>query len=195
MRSAFGAQHGLSSARAWAILGLAAAIGAIGAVGCHDARANEASAKPASSAAGQNVSVEPRAKLLPTFPCSSCHQHLKPNPEKRELKEFHTVRNKELHHGDSAAWCYQCHSQTNIDRLVIARGDLVTFDEAFLLCGSCHGDKLRDWKLAIHGKTMGHWRGDKIKRSCTGCHNPHAPKFPAIEPEEAPWPPTGMKPH
>ena len=136
-----------------------------------------------------NVTVEPRIGLLPTYPCSRCHDKIERNPEKRLLVKFHTVRNKEFHHGEPKAWCYNCHSQVNIDRLVTSGGELVTFDEAYKLCGGCHGDKLRDWKMAVHGKTMGHWNGSKIRRSCTGCHNPHRPAFPHLQPESAPPPP------
>jgi hypothetical protein len=141
------------------------------------------------TAAESQVSVEPRTSLLVMFPCTRCHAKLPRNPQKRTLVKFHVIRNTELHHGDPKAWCYNCHSLENIDRLVISSGELVTFDEAYRLCGGCHGDKLRDWKVQVHGKTMGHWRGEKIRRSCTGCHNPHRPAFPPLEPEPAPIPP------
>jgi hypothetical protein len=137
----------------------------------------------------ENVTVEPRIGLLPTFPCTRCHDHLTPNPEKRLLVKFHTVRNKEFHHGDPKGWCYNCHTLGHINYLHTSKGDLVTFDQAYLLCGGCHGDKLRDWKMAVHGKTMGNWNGPKIRRSCTGCHNPHRPAFPSLEPEPPPPPP------
>ncbi|MCC6525260.1 MAG: hypothetical protein IT373_21585 [Polyangiaceae bacterium] len=164
--------------------GLAWALGAP--TGC-DEHDRHAYPEPPASVAPETVTVEPRTQLLPTFPCSSkCHAARAPQPEKRLLTEFHTFRNAEFHHGDPAGWCYQCHSQENIDRLVIASGELVTFDEAYLLCGGCHGDKLRDWRLAVHGKTMGHWTGNKIRRSCTGCHNPHNPTFPHLVPEAPP---------
>jgi len=138
----------------------------------------------------ETAKVEPRTQFLVTYPCSAkCHSKRNTNAQQRQLVEFHSQRNKELHHGDSKAWCYQCHSETNIDRLVLPNGSQVSFDEAHLLCGSCHGDKLRDWKLAVHGKTMGHWRGEQIRRSCTACHNPHNPPFGKLEPEHGPVPP------
>jgi hypothetical protein len=142
------------------------------------------------------VAIEPRQELLPTFPCSSCHADLPQRPERRKLALFHTARNQELNHGDTEYWCYQCHSARDIDKLVvIASGQLVSYDEAYRLCGSCHGDKLRDWKAGVHGKAMGNWRGEKIRRSCTGCHNPHKPKFAALQPEEPPIPPQKKKAH
>lgn len=177
-------------ARRWAsaTLSLSLAATCVLGAGCEAPERHRKPAPPASSAE-DHVAIEPRTPLLITFPCSRCHQHRTTNPTQRLLTEFHTARNKELHHGDAKGWCYHCHSETNIDRLVTASGKLVTFDEAYLLCGSCHGDKLRDWQLQIHGKTMGNWRGDKVRRSCTGCHSPHNPKFVALEPEKPPVPP------
>jgi uncharacterized CHY-type Zn-finger protein len=159
-------------------------------LGCGDEESHSPRSLPVHENSPPVVAIEPRQAWLPTYPCSSCHEDLEQRPQRRKLVEFHTVRNRELNHGDTEYWCYQCHSAKNIDRLVvIASGKLVTFDEAYLLCGSCHGDKLRDWKAAVHGKTMGNWKGEKLRRSCTGCHNPHKPKFSPLQPEEAPIPP------
>ena len=128
--------------------------------------------------------VEPRTLYWPTFPCTQCHENGVTNPEQRKLVKFHTMRN-ELHHGDAPGWCYRCHSSNNRNML-IADGKEVTFDEGYKLCGSCHGDKLRDWKRSVHGFVKGHWNGKRTRRSCTGCHNPHGPAF---EPMEALPPP------
>lgn len=148
----------------------------------------------AHAAAEVELTVEPRAAFLPTYPCSSCHQSREPNPRRRWLTDFHTRRNTEFNHGNSERWCYQCHSIKNIDRLVISSGDLVSFDEAYKVCGGCHGDKLRDWKLAVHGKSMGGWKGHRIRRSCPGCHNPHNPHFPPLSPEAPPLSPQALRP-
>jgi hypothetical protein len=145
---------------------------------------------PLSSAAEQ-VLVEPRAQLLPTYPCSSCHKDRAPDPKRRLLKEFHKTRYEEFLHGDDEFWCYQCHALDNLDRLRLANGQIVSFDEAPALCTSCHGDKLSDWKKGIHGLAAGEWNGVKYKRSCTACHNPHNPRFQAMEPEKPPQRPRG----
>ena len=44
-----------------------------------------------------------------------------------------------------------------------------------MLCGKCHGDKLRDWRDGIHGKRIGDFTSTGKKRwfTCTECHNPH----------------------
>lgn len=141
----------------------------------------------------RTIEVFPRTELLPTFPCSRCHANRPAQPEKHFLKDFHQVRNEEFSHGEEAFWCYECHSQKNIDRLQTATGDLVTFDEAWRVCTSCHGDKLRDWRDGIHGQIQGNWNGVKHKKSCPACHDPHNPRFGALKPEHPPAPPRGLK--
>jgi hypothetical protein len=70
----------------------------------------------------------------------------------------------------------------------MATGQLVGFDEAYLLCMSCHGDKTSDWRNGIHGLAKGYWNGSKRRLSCPACHDPHNPLFPTIEPEKPPAP-------
>ncbi len=138
---------------------------------------------PAPVASG-SITVDPRQPKLPTFPCSRCHAGLAANPTERKLTEFHTQ--KVANHGTQGGWCYRCHTKDNIDRLHLADGTLIGFDEAYELCGSCHGDKLRDWKAGIHGLTTGFWLGDRLRRSCPNCHDPHSPLFALMTPERAP---------
>jgi len=50
------------------------------------------------------VRLVPRTPYLETFSCQVlCHQPLLPNPERRDLTEFHTVR--PLSHGPAITWC------------------------------------------------------------------------------------------
>jgi hypothetical protein len=138
----------------------------------------------AAPATSGSVTIDPRQPLLPTYPCSRCHADRAPNPTMRALTEFHTQ--KILNHGTQGGWCYRCHTTDNIDKLHLADGTLVGFDEAYELCGSCHGDKLRDWKSNMHGLTTGYWNGERTQRSCPACHDPHSPHFPLMTPEHAP---------
>jgi hypothetical protein len=92
----------------------------------------------------------------------------------------------QLTHGKIAGWCYGCHAQTEIDRLRLPDGRTISFDDSFELCGSCHGEKLRDWRADIHGLTTGYWNGPRERRTCTACHDPHAPQFPAMPSRPAP---------
>lgn len=144
---------------------------------------------PAESAPGSDrIAVEPRQQLLPTYPCSSCHERLEPRPQKRKLSAFHVVRNDDFSHGEDAFWCYQCHSLKNIDRLRTATGELVSFNEAYRICTSCHGDKLKDWRDGLHGLILGDYNGVKHKKSCPACHDPHDPTFPRMKPQRPPAP-------
>jgi hypothetical protein len=131
-----------------------------------------------------SVSVIDRRPFLPAFPCSRCHDARTPNHQERTLVEFHSQ--KFLNHGTQEGWCYRCHTADDIDHLHLADGTKVGFNEAYKLCGSCHGEKYRDWKDGIHGLTTGFWLGDGERRSCPACHNPHLPRFPMMTPEHPP---------
>lgn len=153
---------------------------------CHEEAKHEVAPPPVQAA--ETVAVEPRIQLLPTYPCSDCHKDLKPRPERHRLEEFHSVRNDEFSHGADEFWCYQCHSDKNIDRLHTATGELVTFNEAYKICVSCHGDKLEDWRSGLHGLVVGDWNGKKLKKSCPACHDPHDPRYQTMEPMPPPAP-------
>ena len=62
----------------------------------------------------------------------------------------------------------------------------MSFDQSYLLCGQCHGEKLRDWRAGVHGRRTGQWNGHKTYLLCAHCHNPHQPRFKAIAPKPAP---------
>lgn len=105
-------------------------------------------------------------------------------------------------HGRGGIWCLDCHHLTKRDKLVDNFGNPVSFDQPQVLCGKCHGDKLRDWRDGIHGKRIGDFTSTGKKRwfTCTECHNPHNVQdgvrnrgFIQIQPEPAPQLPRGMK--
>lgn len=118
------------------------------------------------------------------FPCNDCHNELQPNKQRRELVEMHD--DIVFDHDSENRWCLACHSADNRDSLVLAGGKLLGFDESYKLCGQCHGPKLRDWKMGIHGKRTGYWNGTKEYRLCANCHDPHSPKIKSISPLPAP---------
>lgn len=128
------------------------------------------------------------------YPCMECHEGLDRNKKKRVLKEMHQNIKIE-HHGDR--WCYDCHDERNMNKLKLANGDSINFDESYKLCGQCHGNIFNDWKRGIHGKRTGNWDGEKQYLLCVHCHNPHSPKFKELTPEPAPIKPTrhGSKAH
>ncbi|MEI7815829.1 MAG: cytochrome c3 family protein [Desulfuromonadales bacterium] len=125
------------------------------------------------------------------FPCSQCHTYFKPNPQRRILTEYHTEI--VLHHAEGQRWCTDCHNLVNRDKLRLVSGELIDFTESFRLCGQCHGDKFRDWKVGVHGKRTGNWNGDKQYLLCVHCHNPHDPKFKALKPLLPPDRPGGAR--
>jgi len=132
-------------------------------------------------AARTEVTIEARTAYWPTYPCTQCHVHERgaSNPRERELTEFHTGTN-ELVHGKFVGWCYRCHAPGDVAQFVLPDARRVPFDQSYELCGSCHGEKLADWRAGVHGLTTGQWDGAQLRRSCTHCHNPHQPKFPTM---------------
>ena len=126
------------------------------------------------------------------FPCTRCHD--KPddyNPTPRTLTAMHT--NIKLVHGPREQWCYDCHNPSDRDKLRLAGGRLISFEKSYLLCGQCHGEKLRDWRRGIHGRRRGCWNGKKQYLLCVNCHNQHAPRFKPLPPKPRPERPDEIK--
>ena len=120
------------------------------------------------------------------FPCSECHADLEPNAVRRELIDMHDDISAIFDHDSENRWCLDCHDLTNRDSLKLASGKLLDFKESYKLCGQCHGEKLRDWKVGVHGKRTGDWNGKKEYLLCVHCHNPHTPKFKELTPDPPP---------
>lgn len=139
-----------------------------------------------------DIVIPPRTPQLATFPCvEQCHKDRLPDSTVRPLREFHSA--KHIEHGDTTFWCNFCHNFDNLDTLHLLDGRTATFDESHRLCGECHGDKRRDWALGIHGLQTGYWNGEKTRRTCTACHDPHAPRRPRFEALAAPNPRIGAE--
>ena len=143
---------------------------------------------------GEKVAAETFAVPKPPisneyWPCTTCHDDSQPaNRTRRVLKEEHT--NIILEHDAEHRWCLDCHDADNRDVLHLASGVTITFDESYKLCGQCHGDKYRDWRVGVHGKRTGMWNGEKQYLLCVHCHNPHSPHFKPLKPEAPPLRPT-----
>ena len=154
--------------------------------------------------------VKPRSEKLNTLPiCGvACHNGTIPpgyptskKPYPLPTMEAMVPDVKNLQHGRGRIWCLDCHHEKQRNKLVDNFGDPVSFDQPQLLCGKCHGDKLRDWRDNIHGKQIGEFTSTGKKRVfvCTECHNPHNVQdgarnrgFIQIKPEPAPQLPNGM---
>lgn len=95
-------------------------------------------------------------------------------------------------HGGGNLWCLDCHDNDDRDKLVRLNGDLLTFNESHLLCGECHGPKLRDWDRGIHGSTTGYWDMSQddgeatVRKLCVECHLPHNPSYASMMPMKGP---------
>lgn len=157
---------------------------------------------------GQTVHpVPPPLVSRELFPCQVCHRkdlrglssqiywgrsylgkYLRaPDPRPRILVRMH--RNINLKHGDWH-WCLNCHSTDERNYLRLIKGELISFEESYLLCGQCHGTIYRDWKLGIHGRRVGQWNGKKLYLLCVHCHDPHSPKYRPIMSKDPPRPPS-----
>jgi hypothetical protein len=132
------------------------------------------------------VQVPPPPFSEGIFPCSDCHNatDLPANPVRRTLVDAHD--DIVLKHDQEHRWCLDCHDATNRDQLHLAGGEAVPFEESYRLCGQCHGEKYRDWRVGVHGRRVGQWNGAKEYLLCVHCHNPHQPKFKALKPKPAP---------
>jgi hypothetical protein len=126
--------------------------------------------------------VAPRPSPLPNYPCSMCHQFRTPDPTPRPLE----VKHPELDHGKGDIWCTACHSQQQPDLLINEAGQPVAYDDVYLVCGRCHGNKRKDWYFGVHGKRVANWQGERELYNCVRCHNPHQP---AIQPRKPQPPP------
>jgi hypothetical protein len=116
------------------------------------------------------------------FPCSSCHDGTTKVDVNRHEVPFHNGPGEPvdvLDHG-AERWCLDCHDAKNRDVLRSASGQPIPFTESYRLCGQCHGDKYRDWKVGVHGKRIGLWNGAKTYFLCVNCHNPHTPRWKGI---------------
>ena len=148
--------------------------------------------------ASRSLPPEPEPVLLPGpepdeayYPCSDCHEGEATDRTVRKLEDEH--EDLVLDHGN--LWCLHCHDADNRDRLHLANGETVAFDESWRLCTQCHGQKLADWRAGVHGKRVGHWWGAKQYNTCVSCHQPHSPHFAPLAPKPPPLPPTQIVRH
>ena len=149
---------------------------------------NKLTAETQVTAVKNEIAVEQPPFTEGIFPCNDCHSEIEPNPVRRELVDMHDDISAIFNHDSANRWCLDCHDMNNRDSLRLASGKLLDFKESYKLCGQCHGEKLRDWKVGVHGKRMGNWNGQKEYLLCVHCHNPHSPKFKELTPEPPPVP-------
>ena len=164
--------------------GVASAQGALASAPPPPAPSAAAPAKPE-----QLIQAEPPPFTEGIFPCTQCHD--KPGDKTRRELGFHD--DVKFEHDAEHRWCLDCHDNNNRDVLHLSNGDPVPFTESYRLCGQCHGDKFRDWRVGVHGKRIGMWDGQKTYYLCVNCHNPHSPRFKPLKPEPPPTRPEEMR--
>jgi len=158
--------------------------------------------------------VVPRQDRIRNFPCTKCHDNKFVDTRVRELTEEH--ENLTFEHGGGRFWCYDaCHKGTDIDNLVSIRGNRISYDESYKVCGQCHYQRL-DWFFGGHGKRqgawedqreipatadelkvedrsqIGRWGGERVILNCTECHDAHSPSIKPFEPSPPPKARSGL---
>jgi hypothetical protein len=126
------------------------------------------------------VQAEPPPFTEGIFPCTQCHAAGQPVDRTRRALGFHDEIQAAFDHDAEHRWCLDCHDAAQRDVLHLSNGDPVPFTESYRLCGQCHGDKYRDWRVGVHGKRIGMWDGAKTYFLCVNCHNPHSPRFKGV---------------
>lgn len=135
--------------------------------------------------------VVPQIGELTFFPCTTCHALMQPNPTPRQLNTPHPAA---LVHGAGRFWCLDCHTLRDRDRLHTLRGEPVSYDDAYIVCGQCHFNRQRDWYFGAHGKRVANWQGPRQIYNCTHCHDPHDPAVKPRAPQQAPPVRAGLRP-
>jgi len=121
-------------------------------------------------------------KLGWTYNCMECHKLF---PAKwhydRPMNEHQDIK---LDHGNNR-FCLNCHHATDRNAFSDYDGSEIAQADVVLLCAKCHGPTYRDWMAGVHGRQNGYWNagmGEKTKLRCIQCHDPHSPKFKAMQP-------------
>jgi hypothetical protein len=129
------------------------------------------------------------------FDCYACHEKGKPlliqYDENHKIvlpKEHESIVMRHGRHERNNN-CYNCHNEANLELLQPRDGRELKFAQSSGLCGSCHGPTFRDWEAGVHGRVNGFWNvslGEKTRKDCVNCHDPHAPKYPGRKPAPGP---------
>lgn len=134
------------------------------------------------------IDIEQREKSITGFPCMKCHDQIKSKKINLPLKKPH--QNIEIEHFVNAGDCFFCHDRKDRNKLVLINKSKVSYNQSYMVCTQCHGEKFREWNVNIHGKQIGSWNvGSSTKTyrmSCTACHNAHSPKIKPMKTEPGP---------
>ncbi|MEE8468706.1 MAG: hypothetical protein V3T22_09635 [Planctomycetota bacterium] len=118
--------------------------------------------------------------------CSNCHRLFDSSTVRQSqfMQHAHIV----LDHGLNDT-CVNCHDVDDRNRLALRNGETVGYAQVQLLCAQCHGTLYRDWQAGTHGRSDGYWdtrRGERVRLTCTECHDPHSPAYDPMVPLPGP---------
>lgn len=121
-----------------------------------------------------------------SYNCMECHRIVEVKWHRDRTRVEH--QDIVLNHGNNR-FCLNCHNATNMNAFVDYDGSEIAEHDVVLLCAKCHGPTHRDWKAGVHGRRNGFWNaelGTQTRLRCIQCHDPHNPKFKAMEALPAP---------
>ena len=140
-------------------------------------RAGESTGPPA-------LKVESRTAEMTRFPCVRCHD--RPLASMKQAKPATHWEVKLAHAPGVVTECKTCHTEGSMESLRLMNGKETSFDASYELCAQCHSAQAADWRGGAHGKRTSGWAAERRVLSCTGCHNPHQPRFAPRWPALAP---------
>lgn len=129
-----------------------------------------------------SFTVKPLKKKLRN--CERCHSEIQHNTTIRVLVDAPHI--DVLNHGKGRFWCLECHDVAESNKLHTPTGEKINFSESYLICGSCHANRQKDWYFGAHGKRSENWDGQRIIWGCTNCHDPHEPALQPYKPKPPP---------
>jgi hypothetical protein len=154
-----------------------------------DAKRHEVAIRKPSGPPVFHTGIKDASGKSVTMACAECHKTRESNPNSRlgsPLAFFHP--DLKGHHGNLS--CVSCHNPADgYATLRLADGAPLPYTEVMQLCAQCHGPQYRDYQHGAHGGMTGHWdlsKGGRTRANCVDCHNPHAPKYPTVQPTRGP---------
>lgn len=144
-----------------------------------------ASAEPEPLRAEYHTLETARGKELENKPivgnCFLCHAYWVPIPRSNQTSTPRFAHaNIKLNHGNNDR-CYNCHMISDRNKYTANDGSGIMVQLPEEMCSRCHGLIYIDWQMGTHGKWTGMWKptekSDRIRYTCTECHDPHNPAF------------------